>query len=101
MGLQVFVFLLTLISLNTYSNFLLLNKFYEQYPDFKESQYSCTVCHKIPGGPLNPYGIDARKNRFKFELIEEIDSDEDGFINIEEIEFLTNPGEKSSFPDSL
>ncbi len=88
------------MSLNLYSNPALMNKFYNDYPDYKESQYSCTVCHKVPGGPLNSYGKDAVRKRFRFNLIEDIDSDEDGFINIEEIELLTNPGDKFSFPEN-
>jgi len=59
------------------------------------------ICHKIPGGPLNGYGMAVQKNRLKFEKFEDIDSDGDLILNIDEINFLSNPGDKFSTPDKI
>ncbi len=61
---------------------------------------SCGVCHINPGGggPRNPYGSAFQNNGHSFSAIESIDSDGDGFTNIEEILALTWPGDPSDHP---
>lgn len=65
---------------------------------------SCDTCH-IQGVQnatnLNPYGMDIKDNLSKENvliLVEPLDSDKDGFTNIEEIRNLTFPGNKIDFP---
>jgi len=62
--------------------------------------FNCKTCHD--GGPpkLNPYGIDFQKAGHNFKAVESLDSDGDGFTNIEEITAGTNPGDKNSHPAS-
>jgi len=61
---------------------------------------SCDLCHtSVPD--LNPYGaayLAAGRNSAAFGLIESLDSDNDGFTNIQEIGDLTFPGDPASFP---
>ena len=60
----------------------------------------CTLCHVVPGGggPPNSYGSDFARNGYDFHAIEPLDSDNDGFTNIEEIQALTYPGDPTSHP---
>jgi hypothetical protein len=60
----------------------------------------CTLCHAVPGGggPPNSYGADYARNGYDFHVIEPLDSDNDGFTNIEEIQALTYPGDPTSHP---
>lgn len=58
---------------------------------------TCELCH--PGGNtnrLNDYGQDY--NRQGLAAIEQLDSDGDGVINIDEINALTFPGDANDFP---
>ena len=45
---------------------------------------SCLLCHIDPngGGLLNPYGTDFANNTHNFTIIEQLDSDGDGFTNM-------------------
>jgi hypothetical protein len=66
---------------------------------------ACELCHITDNikeynqfiNSLNPYGIDIENNSDKvqtLERIENLDSDNDGFTNIEEIRNLTFPGDQ-------
>ena len=62
---------------------------------------TCTLCHtaKIPG--LNPYGTAYKSNgrsAAALTAIESLDSDGDGFTNIQEIKAFTFPGDPNSHP---
>ena len=65
---------------------------------------TCDTCH-IPGQlntNLNPYGVDVKSHlnipiNKALAVIEPLDSDGDGFTNIDEISNLTFPGNKSDF----
>lgn len=68
---------------------------------------ACGLCHDgfFPNrSNLNAFGkdlqadVDIRADLVDFGLIEELDSDEDGFTNIEEILSGTLPGDADSFP---
>jgi hypothetical protein len=81
-----------------------LGDFNRQYPSFGGS---CNVCHKsVPS--TNPYGTDLVKKgatannipAATFVAIEGLDSDGDGFTNIEEINAGTFPGNRASHPTS-
>lgn len=58
---------------------------------------SCALCHtNVPS--LNPYGADYRNHSYNFAAIESLDSDNDGFNNITEINAHTFPGNSASQP---
>ena len=60
---------------------------------------SCITCHNtLDGDGYNPYGLDFMINSHKFEAIESLDSDGDGFDNITEIIYDTFPGDPGSVP---
>jgi hypothetical protein len=79
-------------------------------PD-KPKRLSCDeICH-VPNKPekienknsLNPYGLDIKNNlnlgiSGALGAVENLDSDEDRFSNIDEIRNLTFPGSKNDFP---
>jgi len=58
---------------------------------------TCDTCH-TSGYGFNSYGSDYRNSSLNFQAIEGLDSDGDGFTNIDEINALTFPGDASSFP---
>lgn len=58
---------------------------------------SCSLCHpSVPG--LNGYASDWRNNGKNFSSIEGLDSDGDGWSNIQEIQARTMPGDAGSTP---
>lgn len=58
---------------------------------------SCSLCHpSVPG--LNGYASDWKSNGKSFAAIEGMDSDGDGFSNLQEIQALTMPGDAGSTP---
>ncbi|HHB90614.1 MAG TPA: hypothetical protein ENK60_04830, partial [Anaerolineae bacterium] len=75
-----------------------LTSFVDTYPHTAGTQLdSCNTCH--PSVPdLNPYGEDYRSHGHNFQAIELLDSDGDGYSNIEEINALTFPGDPNSHP---
>ncbi len=75
--------------------------FIAKYPELRESQLnSCTTCH-MPAKKdfLNGYGLALKEAKMDFEKIEELDSDEDGATNIEEIKDELFPGSQGKFPE--
>jgi hypothetical protein len=77
--------------------------FLEQY-DLRDTRLAtCDMCHINPngGGPRDDYGISYSENGKDFLAIEEMDSDGDGFTNIEEINALTFPGHSEDFPETV
>lgn len=62
---------------------------------------TCNTCHTSGGGsPRNPYGLSFSDSGHDFSSIETLDSDSDGFTNIEEINALTFPGDANDNPKS-
>jgi hypothetical protein len=61
---------------------------------------SCITCHhQVDGkGGENAYALDYRNNRHDFAAIEPLDSDNDGFTNLAEINAGTFPGDPASKP---
>lgn len=73
----------------------------KQYPALRDTQLqSCTTCH-MPAkeGFLNDYAVDLKEARMDFAKIEELDSDQDGKTNIQEIKEETFPGSQSIGPE--
>lgn len=63
---------------------------------------SCLTCHTSQAGGgqnMNPYGADYGKNH-DLAGVEGLDSDGDGFSNIDEIKAETFPGDKADNPNS-
>jgi MYXO-CTERM domain-containing protein len=61
----------------------------------------CQVCHvRASGGPMNSYGDDYVSYGGSVEAIGELDSDDDGFSNEEELTASSLPGDPDSTPTS-
>jgi len=77
-----------------------LSNFNTQYGTSGTVLDTCGLCHIDPngGGARNPYGVDFANNGHSFTAIEQMDSDGDGFKNIDEINALTFPGDSASHP---
>jgi len=73
-----------------------------KYPNIASSMLNtCDLCHTASIPQLNPYGAAYKangRNVAAFGAIENLDSDGDGFTNIQELNALTFPGNASSFP---
>lgn len=80
-----------------------LAQFNEKYDTSGSRLDSCETCHasSSPSAEnLNPYGTDFAANNHDFAAIEGLDSDGDGFTNIDEINALTFPGDPEDNPDT-
>lgn len=76
---------------------------YNQQYDIEDTKLdSCLNCHNNPngGGSRNPYGMAYEANGKNFGSIEALDSDGDGFTNLEEINALTFPGDPADYPQT-
>ena len=64
---------------------------------------TCTTCHKNPDGKggENPYGTHFKAYARSFAAIEPLDSDGDGYSNIDEIIADTWPGDAGSTPGPI
>jgi hypothetical protein len=70
-----------------------------QYPAIKGTTLdSCQLCHPSGGYTLNSYAQDFANNGHSFTAIANLDSDGDGYTNIQEITALTFPGDAASHP---
>ncbi len=75
----------------------LLGQFNSRYGTSGTVLDTCSVCHSsVPS--LNPYGKDLHSAGDNFAAIENMDSDGDGWTNIQEIKALTFPGDPTSHP---
>jgi hypothetical protein len=80
-----------------------LGEFNKKYGTAGTRLDSCQTCHSSSSPSaenLNPYGADVRKNNHDFGAIEPLDSDGDGFTNIDEIKALTFPGDPKDNPNA-
>ena len=107
-----FILLVTLVVLigiqQSVANGFIHGKFKEQYDVSGTKLDSCKLCMASTSPPVsrNEYGMDLRNdsdfNRNNplqaMKNIESLDSDGDGFINIDEITSSTFPGNASDFP---
>ncbi len=73
-----------------------------KYPNIVNTRLnSCSLCHTSVIPNLNPYGQAYKSNGRSIaalSAIESLDSDSDGFTNIQEIMALTFPGDPSDLP---
>lgn len=80
-----------------------LSEFNDKYDTSGSRLDSCMTCHasSSPNAQnLNPYGTDFGANNHDFAAVEPLDSDGDGFTNIDEINALTFPGDPEDNPDT-
>jgi hypothetical protein len=69
------------------------------YKEAKETKLdACVTCHVGTGTELNRYGNDLHVAKAKFADVEKLDSDRDGFTNLDEIKALTFPGDSTDTP---
>ena len=64
---------------------------------------ACFLCHLPRSDEHNEYGqhyfeTGWHTGQHDFKIIEHLDSDGDGYTNIEEIQKLTNPGDPNDYP---
>jgi len=90
------LFLILITSPAADANMQILKQFKTQYPNSKKL-FKCLACH-TQGAELNFYGKDLQLSNFNFTEIETLDSDNDTFSNILEIEAETFPGDEASVP---
>jgi len=76
-----------------------LEKFNDKYGTRGTALDTCSTCHSTMPN-LNPYGEDFRDNGSDFDAIEQKDSDNDGFSNIDEIYARSLPGDSEDVPSS-
>jgi len=71
------------------------------------SKYGCSICHFEDKATFNAYGADivrilklssSRNLKESYSKIDILDSDKDGYPNLEEIELGSNPGDPNNFP---
>ncbi|WP_321418221.1 hypothetical protein [uncultured Methanomethylovorans sp.] len=75
--------------------------FKEKYNTSGTKLDTCNTCHTSGGGsPRNLYGLAFFDSGHDFIAIETLDSDNDGFTNIAEINALTFPGDANDNPQS-
>lgn len=87
-----------------------MDLFYTTYqikPDSTIAKAKCQLCH-TKTFKMNPYGADLKAELTKeglkvvtvdvLKAVEPLDSDKDGFSNIDEIKADTLPGDPTSFP---
>jgi len=79
-----------------------LQEFDKKYKTQGTKLDSCTTCHTTTQDAehLNPYGADFRKANHDLGAIEGLDSDGDGFKNIDEINAGTFPGDPNDNPNT-
>jgi hypothetical protein len=78
-----------------------LSAFETTYPAAAGSRIdACNLCHNSPegGDARNSYGLSYASSGHNFAAIENIDSDGDGWTNLQEIKSLTFPGDANDHP---
>jgi hypothetical protein len=88
----------------TYARNSYLTSFHGRYQNLYQTMGSalddCLLCHPSSNrSVLNSFATAYADAGHDFAAIESIDSDRDGFSNLEEIAALTFPGDASSYPD--
>ena len=102
---------LALMTVEVYANASIKQMFTTQYDNQGTELDECATCMRSTSPPAswNPYGAalkddaDFDRNNIAqaLENIEELDSDGDGFNNIDEIRNSTDPGDPDDFPEVM
>ncbi|MCD4807428.1 MAG: hypothetical protein K8R13_07660 [Methanococcoides sp.] len=75
-----------------------LEDFNQQYDTGDTKLDSCDTCHEVQDiESINPYGEAYHQNGKNLASIEALDSDGDGFTNLDEINALTFPGDANDY----
>lgn len=78
-----------------------LSSFNQHYNTSGTKLDTCNICHgSSSGGSFNLYSMAYSGSGRNFASIEALDSDKDGFTNIEEIKALTFPGNANDYPQT-
>ncbi len=92
------VFLSVLFATSAFAKMPYMQAFKKAYPE-ASSIAKCTLCHVTPGYTVRTaYGHDLEVNAINFQAVEALDSDADGFTNLDEIKKLTDPSNVESHP---
>lgn len=97
------VLLLTAVAFALPNDATLFKQTYAPTDGTALAKAGCLVCHtKVGAKDVNPYGADLAKRKPRdaaaFKAIEKLDSDKDGFTNLQEIQAGTLPGDPASKP---
>lgn len=83
-----------------YSSYL--NSFNTRYGTAGSRLDTCDLCHIPPSKTVrNPYGVDYANDGHNFAAIDTLDSDNDGWTNIDEINSRSFPGDSLDFPTDV
>ncbi len=82
-----------------HANSSVLSRFNSTYGTSGTVLDTCITCH-TSGSSFNPYGAALSAASDNFQAIENVDSDGDGYTNIQEIMARTFPGDPTSHPTS-
>jgi len=99
-GMKMLVFILMLALLTQPA--LSRPAYIKEFRDFPDTIKKCTLCHVQSSGygGLNSFGRDFAVNKKLTDDLMKLDSDKDGFSNIEELKSGTFPGNPDSHPGS-
>lgn len=88
------IFVLFIFSMRAFSLPIMQDEFIKTYPHLKGTHLdSCTTCHMpVLKNFLNTYGQELKEKDYNYAAIEKYDSDDDGTVNIDEINAKTYPG---------
>lgn len=102
---------IALMTIEVYANVSIKQMFTSQYDNQGTELDKCATCMRSTSPPVswNPYGtalrddpdFDRNNIAHALENIEELDSDGDGFNNIDEIRNSTYPGDSDNFPEVI
>lgn len=97
------IFSILLNLTETYATTGINQLFVEKYPATQEGALNnCRTCHSpMVASSLNQYGLDLKGAKLDFAAIEQLDSDGDTKINIDEINALTLPGSQATMPEQF
>lgn len=88
----------TSVVFSRYNYYIMFQNAYKSTVGTRIDYCICHLDKKNGGGPRNFYGTDFAQNRHDLKAIEDKDSDNDGFKNIDEINAFTNPGDPADYP---
>ncbi len=75
-------------------------EYMKSFKDFDEKIKKCTLCHIQSSGygGLNAFGRDFAEQKALTPALMQLDSDGDGYSNIEELKAGSMPGDSASYP---
>lgn len=101
-GLMIWMGLALLLASPMQAKPQFLDRLRAAYPNIVDSPIDdCVLCHRdgVPDGPINKFADNFFSYKADLAALEPLDSDGDGFTNLEELTALTFPGDPDSFPE--